>query len=59
MAARGSGDGAIARMDARPAIGVEAVGHFAEDHTGADPPLTAVVGGRYAAVVEEDEELAT
>ena len=58
LAARGSGDGAIAGVDARPPVGAEAVGDLAEDHGRAVLLLTAVVGGRDAAVAEEDEELA-
>ena len=53
LAARGSGDGAIAGVNARPPLGPEAVGDLAEDHGRADFLLTAVVGGRHAAVAEE------
>lgn len=45
LAARGSGDGTIACVDARPPVGSEAVGDLAEDHGRADFLLTDVVKG--------------
>ena len=45
-------------MDAWSPVGSKAVGYFAEDHGGADFPLTDVVGRWHTASAEEDKELA-
>ncbi len=53
----GAGDGAIAGMDPGAPVGAKAAGDLAQDDGGPEFAFADVVGRRYAAVFENDEEL--